>query len=75
MTSLLGINGVDKIAIQGHMPLLACLAALQFNSSDAKQETCVNGKGQSHRLAQLAFLVKLSLISGIAETALNRFHG
>lgn len=49
MAWLLGVNGVEKIAVQGHMPLLAGLAALQFHSSDAKQETCMNFK--SHHLA------------------------
>lgn len=64
MTLLLGIKGAEKIAIQGHMPLLAALAALQFSCSDAKQETCMNGEGQSHPFVLLALLVKLFLISG-----------
>lgn len=51
MTLLPGINGLQKIAIQGHMPLLAALAALQLRSNDAKQETCMNIDGWSHHLA------------------------
>lgn len=36
LSLLLGVNGLGKIAIQGHKPVLAELAVLQFNSSDSK---------------------------------------
>lgn len=36
MSLLLGTNGLGKIAIQGHFPVLDELAVTQFNSSDSK---------------------------------------
>lgn len=36
MSLLLGTNGLGKIAIQGHVPVLDELAVTQFNSSDSK---------------------------------------
>lgn len=36
MSLLLGINGLGKIAIQGHMPVLVELAVIQFNGRDSK---------------------------------------
>lgn len=54
LRSLLGINGLGKIAVQGHMAERVELAVIQFNGSDKSQNySHIYFKGQSHQLTCL----------------------